>query len=111
MASNKATKEWELESTEVGKSVGNNKGRKIKVYIPKVLPLVKFSKPKIKTESINKNCFVNSSKCKVSVSNKVKTANYISLYANHVTDTSLKHGDTVYIDIENDNIDKMSVKN
>ena len=104
------TTKWSLNTSEVGKSCGANSGDTFKVYVAKVLPLVSFAKPKVKTVAIKKTCFINAAKCKPSVSTKVKTRNYINIPKSTNTKIkSAKHGTKLNISVLNKNIDRMYV--
>lgn len=107
------TKKWELGTSEIGKAVGNYiySSKTFKVYIPRILPLVKFGKAKIKTVSLNKNCFINSAKCKPSVASQIKTVNYITIKAAPLSKFPSKiiHGEKLKINVANHNIDRLTV--
>ena len=107
------TTKWCLSSSEVGKAVGsyNSKAKTFRVYIAKILPLVKFAKAKAKNVTINKNCFLNSSTCKPSMATHVKSINYILVpksNANRLSGT-IRHGTQLKITVFNNNIDKLAV--
>ena len=105
------TTKWALDTTETGKSCGPNEGNTFKVYVAKVLPLVSFAKPKVKTVAIRKTCYINAPKCKPSISAKVKTRNYLTLpLSTNANIDCAKHGTKLKITVQNKNVDKMYVE-
>lgn len=105
------TSKWSISLTETGKSCGQNEGNTFKVYIAKVLPLVSFADPIIKTVAIKPTCFCNSEKCKPSISSNVKTRNYVEVSKSSTANIdSASHGTKLKISVQNSNIDKMYVE-
>lgn len=110
-------KQWSLNNIETGKSCGSNSRQVFNVYVPKVLPLVSFEKPKQETVALNKSCFINDETCKPSVSSTVTIRNYIEMYLSSnskistksLADLPVKHGTELKIEIQNKNVDKMFV--
>lgn len=106
-------KSWSLGTNEIGKACGANVGKIYKVYIAKIIPLVKFGKPKSKTIALSKNCYVNASDCKPSIASKVKTVNYIKvpLSANCSIKprAKTKHGVALKINVNHNSPDQLSV--
>ena len=82
-------KKWSLNNIETGKSCGSNSKQIFNVYVPKVLPLVSFSKPKNEVVALNKSCFINDQSCKPSVSSTVSIKNYIEMYLSSNSKLSL----------------------
>lgn len=110
-------KKWSLNNIETGKSCGSNSKQIFNVYVPKVLPLVSFSKPKNEVVALNKSCFINDQSCKPSVSSTVSIKNYIEMYLSSnsklslssLAESPIKHGSELKIEIQNKNVDKMFV--
>lgn len=110
-------KNWTLNNTETGKSCGTNSKQIFNVYVPKVLPLVSFEKPKTETVALNKSCFINDASCKPSVSSTITLKNYIEMYlssnsklsTSSLAESPIKHGTELKIEIQNKNVDKMFV--
>lgn len=110
-------KNWSLNNTETGKSCGSNAKLLFNVYVPKVLPLVSFDKPKTEMTFLNKSCFINDETCKPSVNSTVACRNYIEMYLSsnsklslkELKKTPVKHGAELKIEIQNKNVDKMFV--
>lgn len=110
-------KNWSLNNTETGKSCGTNSKQIFNVYVPKVLPLISFEKPKTESVALNKSCFINDQSCKPSVSATVTTRNYIEMYLSSnsklslasLAESPIKHGAELKIEIQNSNVDKMFV--
>ena len=102
---------WSLSTTEIGKSVGENSGKTYKVYIAKILPLIKFGQPKSKLAVISKNCFINASTCKISLASKIKSVNYILVSTANASKLpeSVSHGTKLRISSINKNVDKLNV--
>lgn len=113
----KTLKSWKLNRDEVAISCGDNVGTIFKVYCAKILPLIKFDKPKETTVAISKSCFINSSKCKPSLSSKVTVRNYLvyplSSY-NTILATKrypITHGTKLVLSIKSEtNVDNISVR-
>lgn len=107
------TKKWELSTSEVGKAVGTytDESKVFKVHIAKILPLVKFGEAKVKNVPLNKNCFLNTNKCKLSLASQVKSVNYILVNAAPLSKLpgKIPHGTKLKINVSNHNIDRLNV--
>lgn len=102
---------WFLNKEEVGKSCGTNSGKTFKVYIAKILPLVTFGKPKTKDVTLKSSCFVNASKCRPSISSKVKTKNYIDVAVSSTASIdSASHGTKLKISVRDGTVNYLSVE-
>lgn len=113
----KTLKSWKLNRDEVAISCGRNVGNTFKVYCAKILPLVKFGKPKETIVSINKSCFINAGKCKPSLSSRVVTRNYLvyplSKYSNITASEKypVRHGTKLILSIRSEtNVDNITIK-
>ena len=107
----KTLKSWKLNRNEVALSCGKNSGTSIKVYSARIIPLVKFGKPKEKTVAINKTCFINASKCKPSLSSKVTVRNYL-IYpvSGDVSLSTIKHKTKLTLRVPSEtNVDDITV--
>ena len=103
-----STKNWELNSDEVGKSCGKNEGSTFKVWIAKILPLISFKEPDEKRVLLSKSCFCNSKP--PSTSSSVLTKNYIDIPLSEIcTLKSAKHGDKLNINVKQHRVDSMNV--
>lgn len=104
-----ATK-WKIKAHETGKSCGNNSGKNAKVYVPALMPMVKFGKPKKKPKQIKKSCFANAKKCKPRMGKRVQTQNYMTIpCTENAKKNNFKHGAKLDIDVRNSDIDKIVV--
>jgi len=71
---------WKLGNVEAGYTIGEQTGNKLKVYIPKITPLMGLpDKPEETTFPLTGSCFINDDKCKPSVSSSVTVRNYIEV--------------------------------
>lgn len=106
MASN-----WKVKAHEKGKVCGKTaSGKSVKAYVPSMMPLISYGKPKKKSKTIKKKCFVNAKKCKPRMGKKVKTRNYLEIKRGHgAKKTKLKHGSKIDIDVRNQDIGNMIV--
>lgn len=105
-------KKWSLDSTEKGKACGSQTlGKSSKVWIAKILPLVKFGKPQAKKVALNTSCLANASTCKPKVSAQVTTLNYLTIPATgDAVGKKVSHGDSVTIGITHGSADQVNVK-
>ena len=107
------TKKWELSTSEVGKAVGTyaHNSKIFKVHVAKILPLVSFGKAKVKNVPLNKNCFLNAKKCKLSLAAQIKSVNYILINAAPLSKFpgKIPHGTKLKINVSNHNIDRLNV--
>lgn len=103
-------KNWHLNETEYGKVCGGGTSNKLKVWVPKILPFISFSKPKSKVVPINKSCIINDSKCKPIIASSVKTVNYITIPHDDVVNGSLvEFGTRVVIKVKNNSPDQLTI--
>lgn len=105
-----SVKKWSLGTVETGKVVASS-GGKLKIWVGKIMPFIKFDKPKSKLVSLNKNCILNDSKCKPNISSQVHTINYMTvpIDVKKIPDTSIKKGTEVRIEVRNHSVDQLTV--
>ena len=102
--------EWHLEEREFGKVTGTGTTKKLKVWVPKIMPFIPFANPKTKLVALNKTCYINGKKCKPKVSSKVKTVYYITIpHDNMVNGKEVKKGTKVTIHAKNGSPDQLII--
>ena len=76
---------WSLSTEEIGYYVGRGNAEtsasSFKVYIPKILPLLRQGTAQVRKEPIETSMILNDSQCGVKGSSYVKTRNYIEIPA------------------------------
>ena len=76
---------WSLSTEEIGYYVGRGNtetsASSFKVYIPKILPLLRQGTAQVRKELIENSMLLNDSQCSVKGSSYVKTRNYIEIPA------------------------------
>lgn len=76
------TTKWKVSSVEVARYApkrGNANASSLKLYIPKLMPLIAEGTPKQEIHSILSTCYANASACKPSIAKTIKTQNYITV--------------------------------
>lgn len=109
--------EWSVDRQEIAyyaPTEGESNASSLKLYIPKILPLVPFDTPKQIVVSLSKSFLLNADQCKPSIAATTRTQNYLTVprYANNNFYYSLlKHGSRVIVDVLNRNVDTLRVTN
>lgn len=101
-------KKWTMVSEAIGQYTpehGLSQGP-FKLYISTLIPRVPLGKPKIKSVSLNKSCFINASECKPTISSSIQEQNYLTvpMYHNRAFKESyFWHGDKMRVIFLNKN--------
>lgn len=102
---------WNIGTHEVGKVVEPSKDyakAKLKVWIGKIMPLIKFGKAKQKTVAIKATCYINDKECKPTPAKSVKTANFIEV-SKSGSGAYSKRGAKVRLELRNKSVDNIVV--
>ena len=106
-----AAEKWSLGTIETGKVVASS-GNKLKIWMGKAMPFIKFGKPKTKLVALNKSCLINDSKCKPNISSQVHTVNYMTVPSSaRISSEKVKRGTPVKIEVRNHSVDQLTVTN
>lgn len=101
----KALNSWHISDDDIGKIVGYT-GSKLKIWVGKIFPLVKYGKPQSKLVTLDKNCIINDKTCKPKISSKIRSVNYITVPTDSTITASLcKYGTTVRLKSIDNNVD------
>ncbi len=102
--------EWKIKAHETGKVTDASGSGKVKTYIPALMPLIQYGKPKKKNKRVQTRFLCNAKKCKPRITKKVRTQNYMSVKrSTAATDLTFKKGTKIDIDVRNQNVGKMLV--
>lgn len=111
-------KKWKLEDQEIAfyaPKHGSSSDSPLKVYIPKLCPMISSGIPKDNPPSIlSTSCYANASECKPIVSSKIKTKNYLEIEMMPNQKFKNDHfwqGDKMVVEIRNGNIYDMRITN
>lgn len=113
MGTNNSVSNWTLGDEEIAKICSFGlipASRTMKVYIPKLMPLIGFGSPKNTTVSLNKSFMCNDSKCKPAVGSSVVSQNYVALSLQDNRNWSASYfnkGDVIHIEVKDKNPDYM----
>ena len=99
-------KSWSLGTVEYGKYL-SSAGTKVRVWVGKVMPLMKMGKPKTVRVGLNKGCLINDTKCKPTVSSTITSANYITIPTSSGEGLTGEYGKTVKIEVRNHSVDQL----
>lgn len=72
-------KNWSMGEFEIAKYSpisGDSNASNLQLYIPKLMPLISFGKPKVTPIPLDKSILENDDSCKPSVNSMIKTQNY-----------------------------------
>ena len=113
-------KKWKLGNTESGYTVGNQKGNKLKVHVPKLFPLSKMpDKPLEENVSRSGSCFINDDDCKPGYGGSVTVQNYVevpltstakdikSVNSESSFSGEIPHKTKVEIQVQNNDVDRL----
>lgn len=109
---------WNLSTEEIGYYVGKSDARtdgsSFKVYIPKILPMIKRGTAQIHTEPLSVSGIINDIGCKLETNSSVKTRNYLEVTASDNINFKrpvFKNGAKVKIAFVSGNIDNGKLMN
>jgi hypothetical protein len=108
---------WKLGTHEVAyysPSKGDANASALKVYIPKIMPLVPFGTPKQIVVPLSKSCLLNADKCKPSIASMTKTQNYLTVKSfsnNNFKHSLFDHGAELIVEVPHGDVDSLRVTN
>lgn len=110
------TEKWEVKSQELAKTSPAvcSTSSPLRLYIPKLMPLIGFGVPKTVTTSVSDSCFCNDKACKPSISKNISTQNYVTvpIYDNNEFVCSLFYqGARIKVDFFNGSVDEIYATN
>lgn len=109
---------WSLSTEEIGYYVGKSDTRtdssSFKVYIPKILPMIKRGTAQVHTEPLSTSGIINDRGCKLDPNPSVKTRNYMEVSASDNVNFKrpvFKNGAKVKVSFVSGNVDNGKLMN
>ena len=109
---------WSLSTEEIGYYVGKSDTRtdssSFKVYIPKILPMIKRGTAQVHTEPRSTSGIINDRGCKLDPNSSVKTRNYMEVVASDNVNFKrpvFKNGAKVKVSFVSGNVDSGKLMN
>jgi hypothetical protein len=109
--------DWGLGQNELSyyaPSEGASNESSLRLYIPKIIPLIPFDVPRQVVATISKSFLLNADQCKPSIASTVRTQNYLTVerYDNdNFKYPLLSHGAQLIVEVLNNNVDTLRVTN
>lgn len=101
---------WKIKAHETAKVCDSSSSGKVKTYIPALMPMIQYGKPKKKRKTVRTKFLCNAKKCTPRIAKKIQTQNYMSVPRSTAAgNLSLKKGSKIDIDVRNNNVGKMII--
>ena len=110
------TEKWKVKSQELAKTAPPvcSTSSPLRLYIPKIMPMIGFGAPRITNSYVSDSCFCNDKACKPSISSNISTQNYVTvpIYDNNEFVCSLFYqGAKIKVDFFNGSVDEIYATN